>query len=92
MTAAAAAGIVDLVLGNVGWLATAVFTASYFARDERLLRLLQVAGASLWLVYGIVVQAPPVIVANLLVLAAASWTTWRGRAGVAPEASRRSAR
>lgn len=66
----------SVLLGNVGWLATAVFTASYFARRERVLRLLQVAGAALWLVYGVVVEAPPVIVANLLVLAAAVGTTW----------------
>jgi hypothetical protein len=70
------------VAPNVGWCATAVFTASYFARRESHLRLLQIGGAALWLAYGVVIQAPPVIVANILVLAAALWTTF-GRRGVA---------
>jgi hypothetical protein len=80
MMTLSASGGAALLLQNVGWLATAVFTASYFARGERALRRLQVAGASLWLAYGVVIQAPPVIVANILVLAAASWTTWGRRA------------
>lgn len=70
------------VAPNVGWCATAVFTASYFARRESHLRLLQIGGAALWLAYGVVIQAPPVIVANVLVLAAALWTTF-GRRRVA---------
>jgi hypothetical protein len=66
-------------LPSIGWVATAVFTASYFtARAERL-RYLQMLGAALWLVYGIAIGAAPVIVANLLVLAAATWTTLRAR-------------
>lgn len=79
MSAAAPPGLAALLLANVGWLATAVFTASYFARREGVLRLRQVAGATLWLVYGVATDAPPVIVGNLLVLAAASWTTWTRR-------------
>jgi hypothetical protein len=84
MSAALPPGIAGVVLGNVGWLATAVFTASYFARREHALRLLQVAGASLWLLYGVVADAPPVIVANLLVLVAAAWTTWVRRRDPVP--------
>lgn len=68
-------GPAQWALANVGWLATAVFTASYFARRESQLRLLQMAGASLWLLYGVVIGATPVVVANVLVLAAAAWTT-----------------
>jgi hypothetical protein len=63
----------------IGWAATAVFTASYFARREQMLRRVQMAGALLWLGYGIAIDALPVVVANALVLAAAVWTTWRQR-------------
>lgn len=64
---------------SIGWLATAVFTASYFARRPAMLRRLQMAGASIWLAYGVVTQAVPVIVANTLVLGAAAWAERRSR-------------
>jgi len=66
-------------LPSIGWVATAVFTASYFTGRAERLRYLQMLGAALWLVYGIAIGAPPVIVANLLVLVAATWTTLRAR-------------
>ena len=58
----------------LGWLATAVFVGSYFARGNGALRRLQMLGAMLWLVYGVFLGAPPVIAANALVMAAAAWT------------------
>ena len=64
----------------IGWVATAVFTASYFARRQERLRRIQMAGALLWLGYGIAIDALPVVVANALVLAAAVWTSHRQRA------------
>ncbi len=67
------------MLPSIGWVATIVFTASYFARSAQTLRYLQILGASLWLVYGIAIDAPPVIVANILVLGAATLTTVRAR-------------
>jgi hypothetical protein len=36
-------------------------------------------GAVLWAVYGLLLQAPPVVAANLLVLGAASAASWRER-------------
>ena len=63
----------------IGWAATAVFTASYFARRQHMMRRVQMAGALLWLGYGFAIDARPVVVANALVLAAAAWTTWRQR-------------
>ncbi len=62
----------------IGWTATAVFTASYFANGHTRLRRVQMAGASLWLAYGLVMQAPPVIGSNILVLSAALWAEYRG--------------
>lgn len=66
---------------TIGWTATAVFTASYFASGHRRLRRIQMAGASLWLTYGVVMQAPPVIGSNILVLSAACWAEHRDRRG-----------
>lgn len=61
----------------VGWTATAVFVASYAFRHPDRLRLAQMAGAAIWIGYGILMQAPPIIVANLLVLGAAGWASRR---------------
>ncbi|HUG41652.1 MAG TPA: hypothetical protein VMM12_14280 [Longimicrobiales bacterium] len=62
----------------VGWCATAVFVGSYFFSKPETLRRVQVAGALLWMVYGILLEATPVIAANLLVVTAAAWTAHRG--------------
>ena len=61
----------------VGWAATAVFVGSYFFASPTLLRRAQMIGALLWMTYGILIGAAPVIVANVLVFAAAAWTTFR---------------
>lgn len=55
----------------IGWLATGVFGASYFCRRPQRLRLVQAAAALLWIGYGVIIKAPPVIVANLVVAALA---------------------
>lgn len=64
---------------GIGWMATAVFTASYFASGQTRLRRIQMGGAALWLTYGLVTQAPPVIGSNILVLSAAFWNEYRQR-------------
>jgi hypothetical protein len=58
----------------LGWAATAVFVASYFCRRDRTLRTVQMAGALMWIGYGVLIAASPVIVANVLVFGAAAWT------------------
>ena len=63
----------------LGWTATAVFTASYFCTRAASLRRVQMLGALLWIAYGLVMHARPVVAANVLVLAAAAVTTWRQR-------------
>jgi hypothetical protein len=67
------------VADSIGWTATAVFTASYLTSGQATLRRVQMAGASLWLTYGLVTQAPPVIGSNILVLSAACWAEFRHR-------------
>lgn len=63
----------------LGWLATAVFVSSYFFRRPSLLPIVQTAGAALWIVYGLLIGASPVVVANALVAAGALWTVMRVR-------------
>ncbi len=57
--------------------ATAVFVGSYFFGRPSLLRGAQMFGALLWVTYGVLIKASPVIVANVLVFSAAAWTTFR---------------
>lgn len=61
----------------LGWLATVVFVGSYFFVRPSVLRVVQMLGAGLWVGYGVLIGALPVIVANLLVFSAAAWTTLR---------------
>jgi hypothetical protein len=69
------------IVDYLGWTATAVFVSSYFSRGATGLRRAQMAGSILWMAYGIVMHAAPVVVANLLVLCAAAWTGRRSRVG-----------
>jgi Bacterial inner membrane protein len=65
------------LVDSVGWGATAVFTLSFLFADATRLRAVQILGALLWLVYGMLIDSSPVIVANLLVCVVACWTTVR---------------
>ena len=69
----------------IGWLATAIFAASYFFKDPVGLRRLQALAASLWIAYGVFIAAPPVIVANVIVAVMAIASTWRQKAHAARE-------
>lgn len=64
----------------VGWLATAVFVASYRFRDQRTLRWVQALAAMLWVVYGLARHAMPVVIANLLVAGMAVYSSRPTRA------------
>jgi uncharacterized protein with PQ loop repeat len=63
----------------IGWVATAAFTSSYFTRNPVHIRAIQAMAATLWLTYGVIIGAMPVIVANVLVVGAALFTLWRER-------------
>jgi hypothetical protein len=69
------------VLNVIGWVATAVFSTSYFFRRPEALRCIQAAAACLWIVYGILLHALPVLAANLIVAAAALYSARQQRAG-----------
>jgi hypothetical protein len=55
----------------IGWIASAVFACSYLCRTPAALRRVQAGAAVLWVVYGVLIQATPVVVANLVVAGAA---------------------
>ena len=61
----------------LGWAATAVFVGSYFCSCARTLVRVQMLGALMWTAYGLLMGAPPVVAANLLVLGAAAWKSRR---------------
>lgn len=63
------------MLDAVGWVATAVFSTSYFFRQPATLRRVQAGAACLWVVYGIAIGALPVVAANLIVAAAAVYSS-----------------
>jgi hypothetical protein len=63
----------------VGWVATAVFAVSYFCRRPVAMRRIQALAATLWIVYGITIKAPPVIVANLVVASIAIISSFQRR-------------
>lgn len=56
---------------GIGWAATALFAASYLVRDPRRLRLAQAGAALVWILYGLLLGAAPVIGANAAVAAIA---------------------
>jgi hypothetical protein len=63
----------------IGWIATAVFAVSYVCRRPAALRRVQAVAATLWIVYGITIKAPPVIVANLVVAGVATISSFQRR-------------
>ena len=63
----------------IGWIATALFAASYFFKQPHRLRYIQAFAALLWIGYGIFLKAPPIIVSNLVVAVIALSSAWQQR-------------
>jgi len=62
---------------SIGWLATAVFVTSYFAKQGVTLRRIQGLAACFWAAYGVTIHATPVIVANVIVAGVAVASSFR---------------
>lgn len=62
---------------GLGWLATVLFAGSYFCKTPRAMRRVQALAAFLWVGYGIWMNAPPIIVANLIVATLALYSDWK---------------
>ena len=66
-----------MTLQWIGWVATAAFAASYFFKTPKALRLAQALAALLWVLYGTLIQAWPVVVSNVVVAGMAAWLSGR---------------
>jgi len=64
------------MLSWIGWVATACFGLSYFFKKPATLRLIQAGAAVLWISYGLLIHAMPVVVANVIVALAALYSTF----------------
>ncbi len=60
----------------IGWIATALFASSYLFKRQTVLRRVQALGAAVWVVYGVVIHATPVVVANLATVGMALWSLY----------------
>jgi hypothetical protein len=69
------------MLDSIGWMATAIFASSYFCKGPAMLRRIQALAAMLWIGYGVLIHAAPVIVANLVVGAVALCSSFRSPTG-----------
>ena len=65
------------MLDWIGWVATAIFACSYFCKRPGMLRRVQALAALLWIGYGVLIHALPVIAANLVVAAVALYSSFR---------------
>jgi hypothetical protein len=59
----------------IGWVATAAFASSYLFKRPDVLRRVQAAAALLWVFYGVIIHAYPVVVANVVVAAMAIFSS-----------------
>jgi hypothetical protein len=59
----------------IGWVATAVFAGSYFCKQAATLRRLQALAALMWIGYGLIIEAAPVVAANSVVAALAIYSS-----------------
>jgi hypothetical protein len=60
----------------IGWVATALFASSYFCRQPATLRRVQGLAALAWAVYGALIHALPIVVANIVVASLALWSSF----------------
>ena len=75
-----------MIVDWLGWVATAVFAGSYLFREPRSLRRVQACAACLWVGYGILIHALPVVAANLIVAGVALVSSLGPRLSAAPRA------
>jgi hypothetical protein len=61
----------------IGWVATAIFASSYLCRQPVALRRLQALAALLWISYGLLIKALPVVAANVVVAVLALYSSRR---------------
>ena len=65
------------MLSYVGWFATALFAGSYLFKEPRSLSIMQAVAALVWIVYGVILGAGPVVVCNVAVALMATFAAYR---------------
>ena len=65
------------MLSYVGWFATVLFAGSYLFREPRSLSIMQAVAAIVWIIYGAIIGAGPVIVCNVAVALMATFAAYR---------------
>jgi len=68
------------MLDWIGWVATALFAVSYLCKRPGSVSRVQAVAALIWMSYGIMLGATPIIVANMIVAVMATYSAWRQRA------------
>ena len=58
----------------IGWIATALFASSYLFKQPAVLRKIQAGAALMWVLYGVIIHAMPVVAANIVVASVAGGT------------------
>jgi hypothetical protein len=71
----------------IGWVASAIFASSYFCKQPGTLRRVQALAALMWMAYGLLIHALPIIVANMVVAGVAFYSSFQPRSGPAPSVS-----
>jgi hypothetical protein len=66
----------------IGWVASAIFASSYFCKQPGTLRRVQALAALVWMGYGVLIHALPIIVANVVVAAVALYSSLTPAASV----------
>lgn len=65
------------MLSYVGWFATAMFAGSYLFKEPKSLSIMQAMAAIVWIIYGVMIGAFPVIVCNVAVALMATFAAYR---------------
>lgn len=64
-------------LEAMGWIATVLSVASYFFREPAVLRRVQAGASFIWIVYGLIIGSAPLVACNVIVAAAAMYSSLR---------------
>jgi hypothetical protein len=56
------------MIDTLGWIATAVVVGSFGIQDVKKLRIINMSGSVLWIVYGFLKQDNPIIFVNMSII------------------------
>jgi len=65
------------LLEIIGWVATTFIISSFLINDMIRLRAVNLIGASCWLIYGLLANAPSIIFLNVVIIAIQAFKLWK---------------